>query len=210
MPRVTCRCGEKIKVPAENLEHMDCPRCGTKIRLRRAKSKGTTDGKDGFIRFLCPCGRRLKVSAIERPKAGRCPDCGRVVPVPTSALGTMTHPDQRDKRRKRALQTWTPLMSPSSKSGRHATWPVPLKPQAAPVDTGPVAVVAPTDNNELGVSSNTMPRASVVKFETGLRICPRCKKPLHLSADNCRECGMPFPASKSAHATLSEPSGRAW
>ena len=91
MPRVTCRCGEKIKVPLESLEHMDCPRCGAKIRLRRAQPKETADGEDGFIRFLCPCGRRLKVPAEERPKAGRCPDCGRVVPVPTSAFGTLTH-----------------------------------------------------------------------------------------------------------------------
>jgi hypothetical protein len=34
---------------------------------------------------------------------------------------------------------------------------------------------------------------SVAKFETGLRICPRCKKPVHLNAANCRECGTPVP-----------------
>lgn len=192
MPRVTCRCGEKIKVPAESLEHMDCPRCGTKIRLRRAKSKGTTDGKDGFIRFLCPCGRRLKVSAIERPKAGRCPDCGRVVPVPTSALGTMTDPDQRNNAEARTADMDAADVAELEKwSARHLASSA--QAPGGPVDTGPVAVVAATDNNEPGIASNAMPRASVVKFETGLRICPRCKKPLHLSADNCRDCGMPVP-----------------
>jgi hypothetical protein len=37
------------------------------------------------------------------------------------------------------------------------------------------------------------PRASVVKFETGLRVCPRCQKPLHLGSDHCRECGTVVP-----------------
>src|ERR1700722_8425391 len=91
MPRVTCRCGEKLDVQPGGPERINCPKCGAKIRLRRAsaQSPGGELG-DGFLRFLCPCGRRLKVSAIDRPVAGKCPDCGRVVPVPTSAQASTT------------------------------------------------------------------------------------------------------------------------
>src|ERR1700678_477070 len=91
MPRVTCRCGEKLKVIADGPERIECPKCGAKIRLRRAPVPLPVGGAgDGFLRFLCPCGRRLKVPAADRPVAGKCPDCGRVVPVPTTAPASMT------------------------------------------------------------------------------------------------------------------------
>ena len=86
MPRVTCRCGEKLKVDPDGPERIECPKCGAKIRLRRLPPPPPMgEAGDGFLRFLCPCGRRLKVPAADRPVAGKCPDCGRVVPVPTSA-----------------------------------------------------------------------------------------------------------------------------
>ena len=56
MLRVTCRCGEKLKVPPENPERMDCPKCGARIRLRRATAEEKDDAGDGYLRFLCPCG----------------------------------------------------------------------------------------------------------------------------------------------------------
>jgi hypothetical protein len=37
------------------------------------------------------------------------------------------------------------------------------------------------------------PPNSAVKFEAGMRICPRCKKPIHLGASTCRACGTPVP-----------------
>ena len=86
MPRVTCRCGEKLKVPAEHPEHLSCPRCGAKIRLRRGRPRQALERRRVHP-FSLPLWRRLKVPAEERPKAGRCPDCGRVVPVPVSAAG---------------------------------------------------------------------------------------------------------------------------
>src|SRR6516225_1388802 len=92
MARVTCRCGEVLKVKSGGPERIDCPRCGARIRLRRRSSastpaslQGVSETEDGYIRFVCPCGRRLKVRAADRPEAGKCPDCGRVVPVPESA-----------------------------------------------------------------------------------------------------------------------------
>lgn len=88
MPRVTCRCGERLKVQPGGPDRIECPKCGAKIRLRHTTPPTMASGKDGgdgFLRFLCPCGRRLKVPAVDRPVSGRCPDCGRVVPVPTSS-----------------------------------------------------------------------------------------------------------------------------
>jgi hypothetical protein len=42
---------------------------------------------------------------------------------------------------------------------------------------------------------NPTPPNSAVKFEAGMRFCPRCKKPIHLGASTCRACGTPVPRS---------------
>ncbi len=192
MPRVTCRCGEKLKVPPESPEHMDCTRCGTRIRLRRPKPKSDLAG-DGFIRFLCPCGRRLKVPSENQPKAGKCPDCGRVVPVPTSAAGILKPTVTKNDADARTVDFDADDLAELEKwSARHLASAI--QAEADPARTGPSSVVS--DANEYAepaLMPSAIPQASVVKFETGLRTCPRCKKPLHLSADNCRECGMPVP-----------------
>jgi hypothetical protein len=60
--------------------------------------------------------------------------------------------------------------------------------------TGLVAVAGPPEEEPgLEPFGSGMPPPSTVRFETGLRICPRCKKPVHLSAAYCRECGTPVP-----------------
>ena len=82
MPRVNCRCGEVLSLPVDGPDRVVCPKCGAKIRVRRTLKAGDIDG---FIRFACPCGRRLKVRVAEGAQAGKCPDCGRVVPVPKSS-----------------------------------------------------------------------------------------------------------------------------
>src|SRR5271157_2877551 len=86
MARVTCRCGETLKLTSNDPDRLTCPRCGAKIQVRRSPSQRpeATELEDGYVRFNCPCGRRLKVQAEERPEAGKCPDCGRIVPVPES------------------------------------------------------------------------------------------------------------------------------
>jgi hypothetical protein len=194
MPRVTCRCGEKLKVPATGPERIDCPKCGARIRLRRpAQSlQGMSETDDGYLRFHCPCGRRLKVTAVGRPEAGKCPDCGRVVPVPESAWSALpaapgvrsarSDPNARtqdmDADELARLERWTArhLSHSRQPSGESSTGLLPTVPGA---DGG-------------SIMSNTPP-PSVVKFEAGLRICPRCRKPVHLGAAACRECGTPVP-----------------
>ena len=57
MPRVTCRCGEKLKVPTESPEHMDCTRCGARIRLRRAKpQRNQSNAEMGSSAFCVHAG----------------------------------------------------------------------------------------------------------------------------------------------------------
>jgi hypothetical protein len=199
MPRVTCRCGEKLKVDHNGPERIDCPKCGAKIRLRRSTPpRALTEAGDGFLRFLCPCGRRLKVVAVERPMAGKCPDCGRVVPVPTSGQATPnTAPARRappsdpearteelDDHDLAQLETWCARYAASSSrsEGQGAT------------TTGLHVVRSSNDADaNMELVGPMMPPNSVVKFEAGLRVCPRCKKPVHLGAATCRECGTPVP-----------------
>jgi hypothetical protein len=194
MSRVTCRCGEKLKVPVDSPERIDCPRCGAHIRLRRPRPGIDGETNDGYLRFRCPCGRRLKVSAAARPVAGKCPDCGRVVPVPasvrqptTTKRSGLSDPEARtvdlDAHDLAQLEEW---------AARHTANP--SHPQSPGSTTGFAAIVPGTGSDaDVGVIAPVMPRPSVAKFDTGLRVCPRCKKPVHLSAASCRECGTPVP-----------------
>ncbi len=193
MAQVTCRCGEEIDVQARGPDRIDCPRCGARIRLRRRNASagsliGVSETEDGFIRFHCPCGRRLKVLASSRPEAGKCPDCGRVVPVPSSAWsGTVSmgrplddaesRTDEMDEADLDRLAEW---------GARHGGRP------AYDPDATPAAIPAVTGFPP-GQGGDSMSRPSKVKFEAGLRVCPRCGKPVHLSATTCRECGSPVP-----------------
>ena len=120
---------------------------------------------DSFIRFSCPCGRRLKVRATGNPQAGKCPDCGRVVPVPTSTSSSLlatSHPeantDEFNEADLKILDEW---------AQRHAG-------KGAPAAPAPAATAA-------------------VREEAGLRLCPRCRRPVHMGAVVCRECGTHVP-----------------
>jgi hypothetical protein len=196
MPRVTCRCGEKLKIPPTAPERMECPKCGARIRLRRPVLKDEAD--DGFLRFPCPCGRRLKVPAVARPVAGKCPDCGRIVPVPTAAQArsnitsgnkarlsdSEARTEELDDYDHDQLEKWaTRYVAEPSRS------PTPFS-----TTTGFVPVISGGNPAaDAGLFTPNIPSPSVVKFEAGLRVCPRCKKPIHLGAANCRECGTPVP-----------------
>jgi hypothetical protein len=199
MPRVTCRCGEKLNAQPGGPDRIDCPKCGAKIRLRRSSTPlpGGEIG-DGFLRFLCPCGRRLKVSAADRPVAGKCPDCGRVVPVPTTAQASAIavpakHVAQADSEARTDELDATDLAQLEEWNSRHAgNVDHPQSPVST--STGIQSIVpVPEADTEIGFVPPMSPPASAVKFEAGLRICPRCKKPVHLGAATCRECGTPVP-----------------
>lgn len=198
MSQVTCRCGEVINVSSGGgPERIDCPRCGSRIRLKRRSSSaalaavsGDSDD-DGFIRFHCPCGRRLKVRADSGQEEGKCPDCGRVVPVPESSTtrqrsrgGPLADPDAKtdelDPDEVARLQEWT-----MRHTGRDPG--VPGGADATP--TGMPAIRVGSSPPPAGAG----PVRSMTTFEAGLRVCPRCGKPVHLGASNCRECGAAVP-----------------
>jgi ribosomal protein L40E len=52
----------------------------------------------------------------------------------------------------------------------------------------PPALPAPAN-----VPAAALEAPAAVKAEAGLRVCPRCGRPLHLSAVTCRDCGAPVP-----------------
>ena len=173
MAGATCRCGQPLEIPRGGAEHVICPRCSAKVRLIRkrragdASSSGIAPGDD-FIRFNCPCGRRLKVSAIDRPSHGKCPDCGRVVPVPVGGSESSS-PESPTEELAAAdvavLEAWTQShLAKGNGNGR------------SPTSTAEMPLDAPGR-----------------RAEAGFRVCPRCGKPIHLNADTCRGCGTAVP-----------------
>ena len=148
---------------------------------RVQRSPGPSDG-DGFIRFGCPCGRRLKVRVEPgkgSPESGKCPDCGRVVPVPagstqpaSSQTLATSHPEAITEELSTAdlaaLEQWKqrrPAARPAAADAQATTATMPIPPPPAPGG----------------------------KVEAGLRVCPRCGKPVHLNSIVCRECGAHVP-----------------
>ena len=151
---------------------------------------------DGYLRFHCPCGRRLKVASEGRPAAGKCPDCGRVIPVPESAWfaanpGSKAIPgdpeaqtEELDDNDLANLEKWADRHlahnTRDDRPGLALNTPAPLLASTNPaLDTD---IITPSQSPTSGV-----------RFEAGLRICPRCKKPIHLGAPTCRACGTPVP-----------------
>jgi hypothetical protein len=177
MTRATCRCGQTLSISKGDPDRIVCPSCGARVRIRRPEGAGSGEGaappkSDGFLRFFCPCGRRLKVNAERPPTHGKCPDCGRVVPVPTTAAPVVAGPDDRTVDLSPAEATALERWSQEHRDRR----------KGAAVS----AQSAPTTSIDHDVVGN-------VRVEVGLRICPQCGKPVHMGAANCRHCGAAVP-----------------
>lgn len=175
MPRATCRCGQLLNLPDDGSDRLVCPKCGARVRIRLRRDDAV-QSDDGFIRFFCSCGRRLKVPANEPPTHGKCPDCGRVVPVPATSTNDKPpgHHDadtvNLDSTQLAGLKDW------ASNHGVRSPGPG----DEGRLDTPPVVIV---------------PRGSapLARAEAGFRVCPNCRKPVHLGADVCRACGTAVP-----------------
>jgi hypothetical protein len=169
-----CRCGQLLPAASGDSGRVICPRCGARVRVRPGASP---ESPDGFLRFYCPCGRRLKVSASEPPRFGRCPNCRRVVPVPERSASSRLpagHPETPTEEMNQVdltvLDRWS--LEHRTRSG------------GAPTERGTTtADVAPALEG----------RAFQVRAEAGLRVCPRCARPVHLGSDQCDECGIAVP-----------------
>ena len=169
MPRATCRCGQQLSFPDDGPDRVVCPKCSARIRVRRDSPGATPLPEDGFLRFSCPCGRRLKVRVDGPipPQAGKCPDCGRVVPVPAS--GSVSHA---------ALSTSHP------------------ETRTAELEPEDVAMLEEWSRRRLAREGGAAAKAnspSDGRSEAGMRTCPRCGRPVHLGAVVCRDCGAHVP-----------------
>lgn len=184
MATANCRCGQVLTVSSPS-ERVVCPKCGARVRIRVRPDEAPADG---FIRFDCPCGRRLKVPAEDRPTHGKCPDCGRVVPVPRPAAQANLppgHPETPTADLSPAdiatLERWSrDHMARASSAG--------IDPSTARLEGLPNLATTTTQADVLAV-----PNAPVARVEVGLRTCPRCHKPVHLQAEVCHACGAPVP-----------------
>ena len=66
-----------------------CPVCKNKIVIPKTKaldssaqSDSAIAATDGFIRFNCVCGKKIKVPNSYAGKKGRCPKCREVLIIP--------------------------------------------------------------------------------------------------------------------------------
>ncbi|GIW85880.1 MAG: hypothetical protein KatS3mg108_0204 [Isosphaeraceae bacterium] len=189
MPKAFCRCGQELTLSGESGERILCPACGARIKIRSRDEPPTTvpapppPPHDAFIRFYCPCGQRLKVHVDEGLTHGKCPACGRIVPVPSlppaphAAARTAGDPEtptaDLDPADRALLERWC-------QEHQQAALPIPIgSPQAALGSTSSAQV--------------SLTRARADHVESGLRICPGCRKPVHMKAQTCRHCGSTVP-----------------
>jgi hypothetical protein len=180
--------------PANGPERIVCSKCGARIRVRRAGAPRPVDEGDGFIRFACPCGRRLKVRIEEEmPASGMCPDCGRVVPIPASRSSSSNLPTNHPESITEELSAGDLANLEQWKQRRQGGRPAPA-PAAAVAPNMAVTMPMPASVQEPSEPATTIEQpASSLKTEAGLRVCPRCGKPVHLSSIVCRECGAHVP-----------------
>jgi hypothetical protein len=207
MASAVCRCGHTLHIPDRTTEHVVCPNCSARVRIRRPEKVDHPD--DGFIRFYCPCGRRLKVLAAQRPTYGKCPECGQIVPVPahTASAGLPPgHPESPTADLSpsdlAALERWTQDHVTRGTAGREREpgtiqFAKPAPPPAPPSDhlahtpATPGRALSPT---EFAPVPEPPPTSHLpVRIEAGLRLCPGCGRPVHLQAETCNACGAPVP-----------------
>jgi adenine-specific DNA methylase len=201
MARVTCRCGETLDVTPGNPDRLTCLRCGAKIRVRRSSKNQRATGPpgDGFVRFYCPCGRRLKIRIEEESELGKCPDCGRIVPVPESArlaTGNTSKHAQDQRQNTRPLSGMRTVEMDAVDLANLDQWARCHQAKASqpeqPQDSLTIDAKRQS-RNPTRTGATPLEVSKTLNVEAGLHLCTRCGKPLHFSASVCRCCGEPAP-----------------
>jgi hypothetical protein len=127
---------------------------------------------------------------------GKCPDCGEFVPIPdempkSSSSATVravssSNPESPTEELSlddmAALERWAQSHSVPTANGSASFASRPPE----PVDETAIPQALP-------VNPAPRPIRPATKVEAGLRVCPRCGRPVHLGADACRECGARVP-----------------
>jgi len=88
--RFMCSCGKRLKVPAAFVGKIArCPQCQKRLTIPgkrpaapEAAPPQAQKPKEQFIRFVCPCGKRIKVPTKFAGKSGRCPRCQSQLKIP--------------------------------------------------------------------------------------------------------------------------------
>lgn len=207
MPQAICRCGHPLTIGAGESGRIVCPGCGARVRVllpqEAPADPAYQSAPDGFIRFYCPCGRRLKVPAEQRPTHGKCPDCGRTVPVPATPrhVASITarpvvppgHPEtptaELDSADIALLERWTRAhLEHAAQQTSHPASPPPPPPTDAPNGADHLPSTTTSHSTAWDRGPHQLPRV-----EAGLRLCPQCGVPVHLAATRCRSCGATVP-----------------
>ncbi len=190
MPQAICRCGHRLTLSENTDQRVTCPGCGARVRVR-VSAQPPAPVKDGFIRFYCECGRRLKVSARNRPTQGQCPDCGRVVPIPEAdPEGSLPpgHPEtptaELSVLERETLNRW--VQSHIQHASTANSPPVGL---ADLPPSGAARQASPKDPSTI----LSTPALHPGRVEHGIRTCPGCGSPVHIQAETCRNCGASVP-----------------
>ena len=89
--RMTCACGKSLRLSRQYAgQIVRCPHCRAEIAVGRdrplAAQADMVTPDDGFIRFVCTCGRRMKVPSRYAGRSGKCPRCAVRVTVPRASL----------------------------------------------------------------------------------------------------------------------------
>ncbi len=93
--RTACACGKSIKVARQYVGRaVRCPHCGRGVVIPTQRDSfgaplpptstrhAPAAAPDGFIRLICPCGKKLKVPAHYAGRGGKCPQCGAQLRIP--------------------------------------------------------------------------------------------------------------------------------
>jgi len=88
--RFKCSCGKRLKVPAGFAgRSVRCRQCQRRLTIPKKCPSGPETipaepqkAKEQLIRFVCSCGKQIKVPAKFAGKSGRCPRCQSQLKIP--------------------------------------------------------------------------------------------------------------------------------